>query len=65
MAKKPQEAALLDYDAAQAYLGDLSRSTIKTLVGRGEFRPVRIGRRTLFSRATLDAFIARQSEASE
>lgn len=59
------QSRLLAYDAAQAYLGGVSRSTIKTLVGRGELRPISIGRRTLFPRAALDAYIARQSDASE
>lgn len=40
---------LLDYDAAQAYLGNISRSTMKTLVGRGEIEPIAVGtRRTAF-----------------
>jgi excisionase family DNA binding protein len=54
---------LLDYPSAQRYLGDVSRSTLKSLVGRGELAVVHIGRRTLFRRSDLDAFVVRQSPA--
>lgn len=58
---KAPESALLDYPAAQSYLGNLSRSTLKTLVGKGELRPVKVGSRTLFRRNDLDALIKRKS----
>jgi excisionase family DNA binding protein len=59
---KPQETApLLDYDEAQRYLGGLSRSKIKELAGKGELRVVRVGRRTLFRRDDLDAYIQRHT----
>ena len=61
--RPPPEAMLLDYPSAQRYLGDVSRSTLKSLVGRGELAVVHIGRRTLFRRSDLDAFVARQSPA--
>jgi excisionase family DNA binding protein len=53
----PDTTALLDYPASQRYLGGVSRSTLKALVGRNELAVVRIGRRTLFRRADLDRFI--------
>jgi excisionase family DNA binding protein len=56
-------AALLDYNATQEYLGGLSRSTLKALATNGEIRVVHIGRRTMFRRDDLDAFIARKSRA--
>jgi excisionase family DNA binding protein len=60
--KRPLEPrALLDYDAAQQYLGGLSRSGVKALAAAGAIRVIRIGRRTMFRRDDLDAFIARQS----
>ena len=55
--------ALLDYGAAQRYLGGVSRSTLKALAANKELRVVRIGRRTMFRRDDLDAFIARKSVA--
>lgn len=56
----PPEVALLDYPSAQRYLGGVSRSTLKTLIGRGELAVVRIRRRTLFRRVDLDAFVSRR-----
>jgi excisionase family DNA binding protein len=55
------ESALLDYEAAQAYLGGVSRSTLKMLAAKSELRVLHVGRRTLFRREDLDAFIARKS----
>ena len=59
---KPQETApLLDYGAAQRYLGGLSRSKVKELAGKGELRVVRVGRRAMFRRDDLDAYIQRHT----
>lgn len=64
--KKPLAAtALLDYEAAQSYLGAVSRSTLKGLAANGDLRIVRIGRRTMFRRDDLDKYIDRQTNASE
>jgi hypothetical protein len=52
------DQALLDFPAAQQYLGGLSRSTLKLHVWRGLLRPTRIGKRVFFQRAELDRFIA-------
>jgi excisionase family DNA binding protein len=58
----PQAAtALLDYPAAQNYLGGVSRSTLKLLVATKELRIVNVGRRTLFRRDDLDSYIARHT----
>jgi excisionase family DNA binding protein len=54
--------ALLDYQAAARYLGGLSRSTLKALAANSDLRVVHIGRRALFRRDDLDAFIARKSQ---
>jgi excisionase family DNA binding protein len=56
------ESALLDYDAAAAYLGGLSRSTLKLLRGTGAILAVRVGKRTLFPRSALDEYIQRLAE---
>jgi excisionase family DNA binding protein len=53
--------ALLNYPAAQGYLGGVSRSTIKLLVANKELRIVHVGRRTLFRRDDLDRYIARHT----
>lgn len=58
-------AALLDYDTTQAYLGGLSRSSLKALAANGELRIVRIGRRTMFRRDDLDAYVERQTVAAK
>lgn len=52
------DQALLDFSAAQRYLGGLSRSTLKLHVWRGLLRPTRIGRRVFFRRGELDRFVA-------
>lgn len=57
----PEAAALLNYASAARYLGGLSRSGLKLLVGRGELKVVHLGRRALFRRADLDALIERKS----
>ncbi len=56
---------LLDYDAAQRYLGGVSRSTVKTLIGRGDIEVIRVGGgrgRTMFTREALDRYVERQRE---
>jgi excisionase family DNA binding protein len=58
----PALKALLDYAAAQNYLGGLSRSTLKALASAGAIQIVRIGRRTMFRREDLDAFIASKTD---
>lgn len=55
---------LLDYDDAGAYLGGVSRSTLKGLTTTGRLRPVRIGRRTLFAIEDLDAYVRSISSGS-
>ena len=61
-ATMPQAAvALLNYEAAQAYLGGVSRSTIKLLVANRELRVVNVRKRTLFRRDDLDSYIARHT----
>ena len=57
--------ALLDFPSAQAYLGNISRSTLKLLVWRRLLKPTRIGRRVLFSLHVLDEYIDRQTRGSE
>jgi|HubBroStandDraft_4_1064222.scaffolds.fasta_scaffold00049_6 excisionase family DNA binding protein len=63
-AKPPATPALLDYASAQRYLGQLSRSTLKALAADRQIRVVRIGRRALFRRDDLDAYIERQTASS-
>lgn len=60
----PSEKALYDYRSAGAFLGGLSRSMLKTLVGRGELHPIKIGRRTFFRITDLTAFVARHEAAA-
>ena len=59
--RPPTTASLLSYGDAQTYLGGLSRSTIKQLAATGEVRVVRVGRRTLFRRDDLDAYVRRHT----
>jgi excisionase family DNA binding protein len=59
--RPPAATALLDYPAAQAFLGGISRSTIKSLIVNRELRVVNVGRRTLFRRDDLDAYVERQT----
>lgn len=56
--------ALLDYPAAQAHLGGVSRSMLKTLVGNGDLHALKLGRRTMFRRDELDAFVERRSNVT-
>lgn len=58
----PPEPALFDFDGAQHYLGDISRSLLKKL-SKSQIRTIKIGRRRLFPRAALDAFIAERVDA--
>lgn len=57
---------LLDVSATAAYLGGVSTWTVRALVADGHLRPVRLpsvrhqgenGRRLLFDRRDLDAFV--------
>lgn len=57
--ENPQPARLFDYPAAQVYLGGISRSFLKALVAAGELRGHKLGRRTMFDREDLDAYITR------
>jgi excisionase family DNA binding protein len=58
-------SALLDYEAAQRYLGGVSRSTLKQLVTSKELRRLKIRRRTLFRRDDLDAYIERHTPGDD
>lgn len=58
------QPALLSFSEAQRYLGNISRSTLKLLKARGDVQAININRRVLFTRAALDAYIARQAQAS-
>ncbi|HEY2476375.1 MAG TPA: helix-turn-helix domain-containing protein [Candidatus Cybelea sp.] len=51
--------ALLDYDDVSVYLGKVSRSKIKELAAKREIVKVRLGGRTMFLRASVDAYIQR------
>jgi hypothetical protein len=64
--KQDTAPRLMDIAAAGEYLGGISRWTIYALVGNGALRTVKLpsvkyqtrrGRRLLFDRADLDAFI--------
>ncbi len=61
--EKPSPA-LLDFDQAQRYLGNISRSTLKLLRARGDVVALNVQRRVLFPRTALDAYIARQITAA-
>ncbi len=62
---EPPTSALLDFDAAQNYLGGISRSTLKLLRAQGEIAAVNVHRRVLFPRAALDEYISRQVAAGK
>ncbi len=51
--------ALLDYNEAATFLGRISRSTLKTLVGDAAclLESVRVGRRQLFPVQSLEAYV--------
>jgi hypothetical protein len=61
----PIAQALLSFPEAQAYLGNISRSTLKLLKGRSDVQAINVNRRVLFPRSSLDAFIARQIEPAQ
>lgn len=55
--------ALFDYEAAQKYLGNVSRSTIKALAAQGEIEKIPIAeRRAGFTKDSLDDYIERQRQ---
>jgi excisionase family DNA binding protein len=51
----------MDYPEAQRFLGGISRSTLKMLIGSGQLRPVAIGRRRFIRVAALEQFIAERA----
>jgi excisionase family DNA binding protein len=53
-----REAGLLSVMEAAAYL-NISRAHLYELLKQAEFARIKIGRRTLFERRDLDAFVAR------
>jgi hypothetical protein len=57
--------ALLDFPAAQRYLGGISRSTLKLHVWRSLLQPTRIGKRVFFQRKELDRFIAERTGGAQ
>jgi hypothetical protein len=46
--------ALMSFPDAQAYLGNVSRSTLKVLRGRGDVIAINLNRRVAFTRESLD-----------
>ena len=56
--ERPLDARLLSVVEATAYL-NISRALLYQLLKRAEFARIKIGRRTLFERRDLDAFVAR------
>ena len=50
---------LLDYQATAQLLGGVSPKTVRRLVRNGTLRPVRIGRRVLFSRVDVERLLTR------
>jgi excisionase family DNA binding protein len=62
---KELPAALYDFPGAAAYLGGISRSTLKALASSGTIRSVTIGRRRLFPRAELDRYVADRLDAGQ
>lgn len=55
---------LLDYEAAQTFLGGVSRATIKKLVASQAIVRVAIGRRTFFTRESLCRYVETLSDAA-
>lgn len=55
---QPIARALMDYPAAQRFLGNVSRSTVKALVGSGRIRSLTIGRRRLIPLSELERYVA-------
>ena len=56
---------LLDLLAACDYLGVSERTVRRRTAPNGPLIPTRIGRRVLYSRASLDRFIAEREKAAE
>jgi excisionase family DNA binding protein len=55
-AEKGVPAGYLSMDATCTYLGGISRSTLRTLLARGDLPSVRLGRLRLISREALREF---------
>lgn len=55
---------LIDARAARAYLGGVGMTKLYDLLKRGEIEIVKLGSRTLFTRESLDALIARNIRQS-
>jgi excisionase family DNA binding protein len=64
MMNDDRKPALLDYDEVRAYLGRVSRGKVKDLATRGEITKVQVGRRAMFSRASVEAFVQRMIDAA-
>ena len=60
---RPLDARLLSVMEATAYL-NISRALLYQLLKRAEFARIKIGRRTLFERHDLDAFVVRHRATS-
>ena len=54
---------LFDVEGARKVLGGIGRSTIYDLITEGQITPVKIGRRTLFSRVELERYCGTLSAA--
>ena len=52
---------ILSLEAAQAELGGIGRSTLYELIGRGDLRTIKIGRRTFIALTELERFVAEAS----
>ena len=58
--------ALLDFEEAQNYLGNVSRSTLKKLRARGDIAAMLVGeKRVMFPRDGLDDYITRRLKATK
>ena len=60
MATAVEEAAWLDYPAAQNYT-TLGRTTLWQLISRGEIEAAKVGRAVRISRRSLDEYMWRNS----
>ena len=56
---------LVDADTAAASLGGVSRGTLRNLVIRGDLPAVKVGRRLMFRREDLSAYVARLPAAAD
>ncbi len=61
--ERPLDAGLLNVSQAAEYL-NISRAHLYELLKRAEFARIKIGRRTLFERHDLDAFVVRHRATS-